>query len=322
MDDDEKRPDTGKLPMPPALDGRMEARSPRRDAKEEARLRGVSAAGRARQGTEKLMTRVLSGFLYSLLVVVCLFWGAVPTAVLFAAMAWLSCSEFFRISRMMGRMPNEVVGLAAAALFPLLPLLPDPLTPLLFGLLMLCAGVWYVFTLPASIGDVAITVFGPIYTGYLMSSVTQIRTLASPDVSSSLDASLLTFGVIASIWASDATAYFVGSRLGRTKMVPKISPNKTWEGFAGGLLGSVAVWLLMVWVGVPGMTVPLALFGGVVVGVVSVLGDLFESRLKRAAGVKDSGNLIPGHGGMLDRSDSVLFGAMTAYFILRLGGFA
>lgn len=306
----------------PRLDAAMETYSHKREAHEEARLSGETKGGRARQSTEKLMTRTLSGFFYALLVTACIFGGAVSTAVLFAAMAWLSCSEFFRISRMMGRMPNDAVGLAAAALFPLMPLLPDPIFTLLLALLMLVAGVWYVLVPQASVGDVAVTVFAPLYTGYLMSSVTQIRTLVSPVASSSLDAGLLTFGVIASIWMSDAAAYFVGSRLGRHKMVPKISPNKTWEGFFGGLAGSVLVWLLMVAIGIPGVTVPLAVLGGVGVGVVSVLGDLFESRLKRSAGVKDSGNLIPGHGGMLDRSDSILFGCMTAYLILRLGGFA
>jgi len=73
-------------------------------------------------------------------------------------------------------------------------------------------------------------------------------------------------------------------------------------------------------VGLPCVTLPLALLGGVCVGAVGVIGDLFESRLKRAAGVKDSGNFLPGHGGMLDRTDSILFGSMTAFFILRLGG--
>lgn len=105
-------------------------------------------------------------------------------------------------------------------------------------------------------------------------------------------------------------------------MAPKISPHKTWEGFAGGIVGSIGVWLLMYAIHLPGVSLPIALLGGVGVGTIGVIGDLFESRLKRSAGVKDSGNFIPGHGGMLDRTDSILFGVMTAYFILRLGGLA
>ena len=304
------------------LETAIDSYAHKREAREDARLAGESKSGRARSGIEKLMTRTLYGALYAVIVLACLWFGKIPTAALFAAMAWLCCSEFFRIARMMGRMPNEVIGLAAAVVFPILPLLPDAWTPFWLSLLVLAAGVWYVWTLPASIGDVALTVFGPVYTGYLMSSVVMIRMLEPPVPGTSLGSFLLVFGVIASIWMSDAAAYFVGSRFGRHKMVPKISPNKTWEGFAGGLVGSVFVWLLMAVLQVPGVNLWLAIVGGLCVGIASVIGDLFESRLKRAAGVKDSGNFIPGHGGMLDRSDSILFGCMTAYLILKLGGFS
>lgn len=314
--------DKGQAAKERNLETAMDSYARKREAREDARLAGESRSGKARSGIEKLMTRTLYGALYAVIVLVCLWFGKIPTAILFAAMAWLCCSEFFRISRMMGRMPNEVIGLAAAVVFPILPLLPDAWTPFWLSLLVLAAGIWYVWMLPASIGDVALTVFGPIYTGYLMSSVVMIRTLQAPGGMDSFQSFLLIFGVIASIWMSDAAAYFVGSKFGKHKMVPKISPNKTWEGFAGGLVGSVFVWLLMVLVGVPGVNIWLALVGGLCVGIVSVIGDLFESRLKRAAGVKDSGNFIPGHGGMLDRSDSILFGCMTAYLILKLGGFS
>ena len=74
-------------------------------------------------------------------------------------------------------------------------------------------------------------------------------------------------------------------------------------------------------VGIPGMSVPIIFAGGFLVGIGGLIGDLFESRLKRSANIKDSGNIIPGHGGMLDRSDSILFGAMIACFVLELGGF-
>ena len=88
----------------------------------------------------------------------------------------------------------------------------------------------------------------------------------------------------------------------------------------GGLVGSCAVWVLVWGLGVLDVSLPLALLGGILCGVTGVIGDLFESRLKRSVGVKDSGNLIPGHGGLLDRSDSMLFASMTAYFVLHFGG--
>ena len=115
-------------------------------------------------------------------------------------------------------------------------------------------------------------------------------------------------------------AYFVGSAIGAHKLAPRISPSKSVEGFFGGIVGSVIVWVIMALFLVPDLDLALAVACGLVVGIASVVGDLFESRLKRGVGVKDSGNLIPGHGGLLDRSDSMLFGGTAAYFLLLFGG--
>ena len=112
----------------------------------------------------------------------------------------------------------------------------------------------------------------------------------------------------------------VGSRLGKPKMAPKISPNKSWEGFVGGLIGSVLIWVILWATGLYGFDLWFAAVAGVAVGVMGVFGDLIESRIKRGVGVKDSGHLIPGHGGMLDRSDSLIFGCITAYLLLHIGG--
>ena len=112
----------------------------------------------------------------------------------------------------------------------------------------------------------------------------------------------------------------MGKVAGKHKMAPKISPHKTWEGFAGGLVGSVLIWVILGATRLYGMGLGFAVLCGVVVGVLGVFGDLIESRIKRGVGVKDSGNLIPGHGGMLDRSDSLIFACITAYLLLAIGG--
>lgn len=106
------------------------------------------------------------------------------------------------------------------------------------------------------------------------------------------------------VWAADIGAYFAGHRFGRLKLAPKVSPGKTWEGLAGGTLVSLAVTLTML---VPmGHFSPAWILVVLLLVVVSVFGDLFESVMKRARGVKDSGALLPGHGGVLDRIDSVV----------------
>ena len=287
----------------------------RRAAREDARVIGGLRSQRFRSSAEKFITRSTYGLLYAAIILVCLFWGRVPTMFLVSAMSWLCGSEFYRMARLGGRMPNEFIGLAAAALYPLAALVSVEGQTGVTLLLMLAAGTWYVLTPRASISDAAITVFGAAYTGLLFSSVVVIRASYL-----GTEGALLTLGVMGSVWVNDATAYIFGSQFGKHKMAPRISPNKSWEGFVGGLLGSCLTWIALYTLKVCGISLLLALIGGLVCGVSGVIGDLFESRLKRAVGVKDSGNLIPGHGGLLDRSDSMLFATMTAYFVLHIGG--
>ena len=103
-------------------------------------------------------------------------------------------------------------------------------------------------------------------------------------------------------------------------MAPKISPKKSWEGFFGGIAGSMIIWGILWATKLYTLNLPFAMLCGAVVSILGVFGDLIESRIKRGVGVKDSGNLIPGHGGMLDRSDSLIFGCITAYLLLVAGG--
>lgn len=298
------------------LDRQVDKLEARRAAKEGQRAAGKLAGQRARGATEKLLTRTTSGAIYALLIVACLFIGPFTTTLLVVCMAWLCCSEFFRMTRMGGRMPNEIYGLSAAILFPLAAYFRGVAGLAVVLLLFLVAiAVWYVATPRAGIGDVAVSVFGPIYTSFAFSAIVLVRVSDK-----GIHGALLTLGVMLSLWANDAVAYLVGSRIGSHKLAPRISPNKSWEGFWAGLVGSVAVWVVLALAGVANIGVPLAAVIGLVVGIVGVVGDLFESRIKRGVGVKDSGNLIPGHGGLLDRSDSLLFGSIAAYILLLFGG--
>lgn len=298
------------------FDRQVDKLEARRAAKEGQRAAGKLAGQRARGATEKLLTRTTSGAIYALLIVACLFIGPFTTTLLVVCMAWLCCSEFFRMTRMGGRMPNEIYGLTAAILFPLAAYFRGVAGLAVVLLLFLVAiAAWYVATPRAGIGDVAVSVFGPIYTSFAFSAIVLVRVSDK-----GVHGALLTLGVMLSLWANDAVAYLVGSRIGSHKLAPRISPNKSWEGFWAGLVGSVAVWVVLALAGVANIGVPLAAVIGLVVGIVGVVGDLFESRIKRGVGVKDSGNLIPGHGGLLDRSDSLLFGSIAAYILLLFGG--
>lgn len=108
------------------------------------------------------------------------------------------------------------------------------------------------------------------------------------------------------IWGADSGAYFVGKQWGKTKLAPKVSPGKSWQGLGGALVTSVGITLLALWFfHVPRVALVASVLLSVVTVLFSVLGDLFESMLKRQVGLKDSGRLLPGHGGILDRIDSL-----------------
>ncbi len=264
-----------------------------------------------------LLVRATSGALYVAINVAGIVLGGFWCALVMAATAGICSWEFFRLMRSDTKLPNQIVGVIFAALMPLVALVDPFMLEAAVFLLVLVLGFWYVIDQQARITDVAVTAFGSLYTGFTLSALVAIR---CAETMTNEAAIILCIGVMASVWINDAFAYLVGSAFGKHKMVPAISPKKSWEGFAGGIFGSVATWCVLLFFPETGVTPLVAVLCGLVCGVVGVIGDLVESRIKRGAGVKDSGNLIPGHGGLLDRSDSMLFVAIAAFFILYVMG--
>ena len=236
--------------------------------------------------------------------------------------AGFAAAEFYALSRREARLPNDTFGVVAAVTMPVFAALwgMAGLTAVVTGLIA-ASLVWHVAFVRVRTADTALTVFGAVYTGFMLAYLVLILRVFSSGM-------ILAVAVVFSVWANDSLAYLVGSTFGRHKMTPRISPKKSWEGFIAGILGSMAVWFVLA-LGFPeaGVGVPLSLSVGSVVGFAVFVGDLFESRMKREAGVKDSGNLLPGHGGFLDRLDSLILVCLVAYWILywgavplRLGG--
>ncbi len=171
-----------------------------------------------------------------------------------------------------------------------------------------------------TMNDAAFTLTGLFYIGLTFAHLILLRftdnTLFFSIYSKTLPAgAIYVWLALIGTWANDTFAFFVGSHLGRHKLSPAISPGKTIEGFIGGLLGSVAILAAL------GIFLKLSLVHfiniGVLVGITAPLGDLVESALKRFAGVKDSGSLLPGHGGVLDRFDSIMFSVPAVYYYLQ-----
>jgi phosphatidate cytidylyltransferase len=180
-----------------------------------------------------------------------------------------------------------------------------------FVLLLLLLSILFLGTsesLSSTISNMGIVLFGILYIGFLLSHVSLIRKMA--------DGKEWVLFLISTVWAGDMCAFLSGSFFGRHKLYPKISPNKTYEGLAGAIVGSIVVALAFALLFIPKLEWRLCVLLAVGLGVLGQLGDFTESMLKRSAQVKDSGSLIPGHGGMLDRLDSFLFSAPFLYYWL------
>jgi phosphatidate cytidylyltransferase len=185
---------------------------------------------------------------------------------------------------------------------------------LILFVLGLCVRQFVSRSSPAGLAAIATTLFGLMYVPWLLNFIQKINFF--PGVQGHY---YVVFFLLLTK-SSDTGAYAVGSLLGRHKMVPSISPGKTWEGFAGAVAASVLASLIFVhYLGdrLAGMRTLHAVVLGVLLGLAAVLGDLMESLFKREAGVKDSGRLFPGIGGILDLLDSLLFNAPIMYLYLR-----
>ena len=163
----------------------------------------------------------------------------------------------------------------------------------------------------------AYLVLGPIYIGFFLATALMLREITGPDAEGPADLgrNWLLFAMLVT-FAVDTGAYMVGRTVGSRPMAPRISPNKTWEGSVGGFVSAVAAALVLGLVFDLGIPVWQQAVIGAVLGVVAQLGDLIESKLKRFAEVKDAGSIIPGHGGLLDRLDSMLLSLPAVYFLL------
>jgi phosphatidate cytidylyltransferase len=148
---------------------------------------------------------------------------------------------------------------------------------------------------------------GVVYGGLTVVAMAEIR-------DEDLRGFVLMLFIFATVWATDILAYFVGRAIGGPKLAPRISPGKTWSGAIGGTVAAVIIGPAVVWCFFPGIGLPVALVA-LLLSICSQIGDLFESFIKRRFGVKDSSHLIPGHGGVMDRVDGLVFACFAAFLL-------
>lgn len=295
---------------------REQRRAERTEKKQRAKKAVLGKTPRSLKNPSDLQVRVRTGAVYIALTIGCILAGEIPMVLMLMVVAGICAGEFYYMLRADAKLPNEGLGIVAAVLYPPSMYLAGLTGAMLVSLaLLLALLVWYVFWLRARVSDIGVSFFGAAYTGLLLSGLVLLReSIGEPW------GAVLVLLIYASVWANDSFAYLVGCKLGKHKLAPRVSPKKSWEGFIAGLVGSMAVWCLMTFVPGVDMDVPMALVFGLVCGLMSVLGDLAESRIKRNSGFKDSGTIMPGHGGLLDRCDSLFLAAITSAILLIVGG--
>ncbi|MDA0204864.1 MAG: phosphatidate cytidylyltransferase [Acidobacteria bacterium] len=229
-----------------------------------------------------------------------------------AAVGLLCLREFYGLVRQRGAQPYAVAGMAAGALLVLLPALLNQSFLIVLLLVMLGLATLDTRAVEETYGSSAATFFGVVYTCGPLAIAGHLHALSPHWI----------FLPLLVSWVGDSAAYYVGRAIGKHKLAPRLSPGKTWEGTIGSaVLGTVAgaVYLQAMMPGMLAVWATIAL--PLATNVAGQIGDLAESALKRGSGTKDSGHILPGHGGALDRMDGTLFAFPAVYiFLLILGG--
>jgi phosphatidate cytidylyltransferase len=265
------------------------------------------------QWMRSLLLRVLTG-IAGIPVVLGLLW--VGGWVLFGGLIVIVGLASYEMHRMLtgeGKRPLSLLSLALSFDFILAAILPTWRLPLIEGgisILLFLTFTWLLLvrkTLAGSLVDWALTMAVPLYIGWPLSFFMLLRG-SHPGLNAGFWWVLV---VLLGVWAIDSAAFFTGRFLGRHKLTTLVSPSKTWEGAIGGIIGGIGVTLLTT----RPLAIPFyhAIILGILISVIAQVGDLAESLLKRQTHVKDSGHLLPGHGGMLDRIDSQLFAVIVVY---------
>lgn len=255
-----------------------------------------------------LRTRVISAIIAIPIAVAGVWYGGWPFFIGALIIALVAGWEFVRMMGAGGYHPASIITLALIALlifdsfYTSLRLLAAIITVvLLFSL------VWQLFQKSQTpTADWALSLAGGLYIGWGIGHLVALRELPA--------GLYLIFLVLFCTWASDIFAYFTGRAIGKHKLWPRHSPKKTWEGLFGGIAGSLVVALLFALF--DPITWRVALMAGFVIPIAGLFGDLSISLMKRDVGVKDSSNLFPGHGGFLDRIDSIMFVSITVYYMV------
>jgi len=263
-------------------------------------------------------TRILVSLIAIPLIIAAAYTGKIYFFVFALAVSLISFSEFSIMAIKKDIRPNIPVGLLAIVLI----FLNQYFTLVdYFTFFILLVALLLIIELFRNNGsafmNLGVTVLGIMYVGLFGSSLLSLRELY-PDIGNLYNrGGYLIITILAAIWICDSAAYFGGTALGKHKLFLRVSPNKSWEGAVFGFLFAVLTLIAAKFLILDFLSWTAALCIGLIVGIIGQVGDLIESLFKRDASVKDSSNLIPGHGGIFDRFDSLLMTAPVVYIFLK-----
>lgn len=265
-------------------------------------------------GLNKNATRMLTGFIMGTIVMLCIMYGDISLLLMLVVLLGFGSREYVKILNHKGFYPSlKVIYLTEIILATVVYFKRFDLVAITLTICAMCSFMWVLFRgKQPYIANVATTLLGMVYCGWFPLHLIFLRDLSCPKYDSGLGFVVLMF---TAILLTDVGCYYVGTKLGKRKLAPVISPNKTIEGSIGGMffaiLGAVVIGLFI------DLPWYMSAIAGVICTVFAQIGDLCESMLKRDAGVKDSGSSLPGHGGFLDRTDSFILTIPIMYYFCK-----
>jgi phosphatidate cytidylyltransferase len=267
----------------------------------------------------KLSTRTIVAIIgMPLIIIVCLL-GKVYFLIIPLGIGLIS---FYELTKM-ARNKHSYANLAVGWLIILLIIINEykPFIQLQI-LILISVGLLLLFELfrnkESAISNLGITLLGIFYIGFFSAALVDLREFYNDSAFTYFQGGYLIISILISIWICDSAAYFIGIAFGKHKLMPRISPNKSWEGAIAGFIFSVITMIAAKALFLEFLEWRDTIAIGIIVGIAGQFGDLIESMIKRDSRVKDSSSIIPGHGGILDRFDSLLFTAPAVYLYLKL----
>lgn len=252
-------------------------------------------------------TRILVAVLTIPILLGLSFWGGIPFLLFVLLIGTVSFYEFSKLAEAKGENVNKTIGILTVALLIINIFYQfTDLQLLMFSSILLLLIFELFRNKGSAMQNIGSTLLGIFYIGLFSSSIVGIREFYSNSLHYN-NGGLLIISIFITLWITDSAAYFIGTAFGKHKLFPRVSPNKSWEGAIAGFVFAIITMIVLNAVLLSFISFTDALLIGVVIGLFGQIGDLIESLLKRDAGVKDSSNIIPGHGGVLDRFDSLIF---------------